>query len=244
MTIRQQLIVCALVSSIGMPVVRAQMLSAPSASESSRSESGKSEAAAASAHRQAEHDRIRHERDAIRARKLQDEAACYQRFAVEDCLRGVRAGARDAEGRLRTQEIELNDAERKEKAEERLRSIEDKQRSAPAPSTEARGDPDAVLRNGSSAPQSGAGGMAQRDQEAAARAKEQRDRVNKQTQEQAARTSTSVQRAAEARARHAQALQAAQERRARAEKNKADAAAQGHKPAAPLPTRPGSAPAP
>ena len=57
------------------------------------------QAAAKAAERKAEHDRIRSEREAIKARRQQDESACYQRFSVEDCLRSVRSGVREAEAR-------------------------------------------------------------------------------------------------------------------------------------------------
>jgi len=87
--------------------------------------------ASTAAHRKVERDRIKMEREALMARRQQDEAVCFQRFAVEDCLRGVRAKARESHDRLRAQEIELNDAERREKAVERLRAIEDKQMAVP-----------------------------------------------------------------------------------------------------------------
>lgn len=189
----------------------------------------------------AEHERIRHEREALRAKQLQDEAACYQRFAVEDCLRKVRAGVRDAELRLRAREIELNDAERKEKAAERRKAIEEKQQQAVPPSGAAPADgttPPAVLRNGGRAaptPAHPATDAAQRDREAAQRAQEQRTRVQNQARETAARTAASNERAAQARAQHERALQAAQERRERVEKSRAESAARGHVPAAPLP---------
>jgi len=182
--------------------------------------------AATAAQRKAEHERIRHEREAVKAQQLKDEAQCYQRFAVDDCLRGVRAGVRDAEGRLRAREIELNDAERREKAADRLKAIEEKQRPVPAPS--GGKSPEAVLRQP-------APSQAQRDQEAALRAEQQRNRVQQQTSEQARRAADNAARAAQARARHAQTLKDAEERRARVEKSRADAAAQGRKPAAPLP---------
>lgn len=188
---------------------------------------------AAVAQRKAEHERIHRERDAVKAKRQRDEAACYQRFAVEDCLRGVRAGVREAEGRLRTQEIELNDAERREKAAERLKSIEEKQAgAAPARPSAGGSSPDATLRKAPHEPESM---KSQRDQEALHRAQQQRSRVQQQAQEQAARSSGSAQRAAQARSRHEQALKAAEERRARVEKSRAEAAAQGRKPAAPLP---------
>lgn len=190
------------------------------------------QAAATAAHRKAEHDRIRHEREIIKAKRQQDESACYQRFSVEDCLRTVRAGVRDAEARLRAQEIELNDAERKEKAAERLQSIEEKQGAVPSRPAEGSSAASAVLRKPSQDPQ---GLKSQRDHEAEQRAQQQRSKVQKQAQEQAARTSGNADRAAEARARHAQTLQAAEERRARVEKSRSEAAAQGRLPAAPLP---------
>lgn len=191
---------------------------------SSGEDAGKHPHAAAAAQRKAEHERIRHEREALKAQQVKEEAACYQRFAVEDCLRAVRARGRDAEGRLRTQEIMLNDAERKEKAADRLKAIEEKQRPAPA---EAKG-PDAVVRKPPAT-------QAQRDHDAALRAEQQRSRVQKQADEQARRAADSAERAAQARTRHAETLKAAEERRARVEKARADAAAQGRKPAAPLP---------
>ena len=51
---------------------------------------------AAAAHRKAERERIQRERNAVQAQRHAQEAACYRRFAVEDCLRGVRASSRDA----------------------------------------------------------------------------------------------------------------------------------------------------
>jgi colicin import membrane protein len=210
----------------------AGLLLAPAFAQSAGADSGPIGQRTAAAHRTAEHERIRREREALQAQQKLDESACYQRFAVEDCLRRVRAGVRDAETRLRAQEIELNDAERKEKAAERLRIIEEKQQAAPVPVPAASDG--AILRNAPKAAKGDGGTL--RDREAAQRAQEQRSRVQKQTQEQAARATENAQRAAEARERHARTLEAAQERRARVEKARADAAAQGRVPAAPLPT--------
>ncbi|MBU0746078.1 MAG: hypothetical protein KKB08_13940 [Gammaproteobacteria bacterium] len=188
--------------------------------------------------RKAEHERIQNERTAINAKRQHEEAACYQRFSVEDCLRGVRAKVRDAETRLRAQEIELNDAERKEKAAERLRSIEEKTKGVPPaaaqgviPGASVRGAP--VVAN----PQTHKATLAQRERErdAERRAQDQRDRVQTQASEQATRNGQNADRAAKARARQAQVIKAAEERRARVKKSQADAAAAGRKPAAPLP---------
>ena len=54
------------------------------------------------------------------------EAACYARFAVNDCLRKVRARQRDARDVQRRKEIELKDAERKEKAQQKLERLTEK----------------------------------------------------------------------------------------------------------------------
>jgi len=78
---------------------------------------------------------INAQRQAIQTRLQQDEKACWQRFAVEDCLRKVRSAAREQDTLLREQELGLNAQERKEKAAERLREIERKQaeKRVPAP---------------------------------------------------------------------------------------------------------------
>lgn len=188
---------------------------------------------AAAARRKAEHDRIRRERVAIGAQRTADEAQCYQRFAVEDCLKVVRARSREAESRLRAQEIELNDAERTEKAAARRRSIEEKQRSVPAAASPATDEPTAaVVRKPGQDPQAQ---KILRKQEAQLRARQQRNRAQAQAEEQAGRSAENAQRAAEARARQAQAIESAQQRRARVEKAQAEAAAKGRQPAAPLP---------
>ncbi|WP_235510694.1 hypothetical protein [Acidovorax sp. Root70] len=190
---------------------------------------------AAAAHRKAEHGRIAHEREALTARRQQEEAVCYQRFAVEDCLRGVRAKVREAQDRLRAQEIELNDAERREKAALRLRVIEEKQATVLPAGKRA----DAQVRKPAADPDAA---KVQRDQDAHQRAQQQNSRAQTQANEQAARATATADRAAQSRAKHAQALQAAEERRARVEKSQADALAQGRKPSAPLPVPAASAP--
>lgn len=53
-------------------------------------------------------------------------AACYARFAVNDCLRKVRAHQRKARDVQRRQEILLKDAERQEKAQQKLEQLKEK----------------------------------------------------------------------------------------------------------------------
>ncbi|WP_162995971.1 hypothetical protein [Acidovorax sp. 1608163] len=84
---------------------------------------------AASAQRAAQRSGIEQERKQNLAQRKQTEVKCYRLFAVEDCLRDARNEWRQVETRLRAQEVQINDAERKEKAQERLRQIEDKQSS-------------------------------------------------------------------------------------------------------------------
>lgn len=77
--------------------------------------------------RTAERERIRRERQAIDQSLQHAQAACYQRFAVEDCLRAARRRAREDLAVLRQQESMMDDSERRERAALRLRSIEERQ---------------------------------------------------------------------------------------------------------------------
>jgi hypothetical protein len=56
--------------------------------------------------------RIESERQMAQASLARDEEACYQRFAVNDCLREVRKRRRALLEELRRQEIILDDARR------------------------------------------------------------------------------------------------------------------------------------
>lgn len=76
---------------------------------------------------------IARERSVIEARKQAAEKACWQRFAVENCLSKARTAAREEDNVLHERELRLNREERQEKADERLRAIERKQREKPAP---------------------------------------------------------------------------------------------------------------
>lgn len=62
----------------------------------------------------------------IDASIAKQEAACYARFAVNDCLRKVRADQRKARDVQRRKEIELKNAERKEKAQQKLERLTEK----------------------------------------------------------------------------------------------------------------------
>jgi colicin import membrane protein len=73
-----------------------------------------------------EQERIDKEREGLEAQYGSQEADCYKRFAVNDCLREVRAGKRVSTEALRRQELMLNDAQRKTRDLERAKQAEEK----------------------------------------------------------------------------------------------------------------------
>ncbi|APW37310.1 hypothetical protein RD110_08980 [Rhodoferax koreense] len=76
----------------------------------------------------AERSRISAERQQVEARFKAEETACYQKFAVNDCINASRVVRREKLADLRRQEISLNDAERKRKGAEQIQRMEDKQK--------------------------------------------------------------------------------------------------------------------
>jgi len=165
----------------------------------------------------AERERIRREREAIDKNLQRTQVACYQRFAVEDCLRAARRQARTDHAVLRQQESLMDDRERRERAAQRLQSIEDRQsaRAADAP------EPPAI------APRASRPGPLPR-----ARLPASPPDAARTSQEQ--RRQTLQMRAAEERQRQIEKQQAALERKARVQQRQAQEAARGHQPAAPL----------
>lgn len=164
-------------------------------------------------------------RSAVMARKQEAEKACWQRFAVERCLGEARAAAREEDNALHERELRLNREERQEKANERLRAIERKQREKPAPA------PVTVT------PRDGSGVLSTetRATEAQKRAAEQARRV----QAHEASAAAKQQEQAQARAKAAQEYQAKQAEAAARRASKADEIA-GRK-GAPLPVPEGLA---
>ncbi len=82
--------------------------------------------------------RIAAERQQAQQRYGQEEADCYQRFAVNDCLREVRKRRRVALEELRRQEIILNDERRAAIAAERLQSVDERAADRAGPQAEAQ----------------------------------------------------------------------------------------------------------
>lgn len=73
-----------------------------------------------------ERSRIAADRARLEAGFLAEDAACYKRFAVNNCLTEVNGRRREAMADLRRQDIELNDLERRTRAAEQLRKTEEK----------------------------------------------------------------------------------------------------------------------
>jgi hypothetical protein len=74
----------------------------------------------------AERARLKQEHQKADAVYLAEEKACYGKFAVNDCIARAKARRREVVSDLRRQEIALNDAERKRKAAERKRELDEK----------------------------------------------------------------------------------------------------------------------
>ena len=70
--------------------------------------------------------RIQAERLQEAERHTRQEAACYARFAVSDCLSANRAQRREVLDQLQKQESAIHAQERKEKAYEQLQRVRDK----------------------------------------------------------------------------------------------------------------------
>ena len=83
-------------------------------------------AAAATANPDVERTRIADERARLEAGFLTEDAACYQRFFVNNCLDETNTRRRETLAALRTQEIQLNEQERKLRGAEQIRRIEEK----------------------------------------------------------------------------------------------------------------------
>ncbi len=74
----------------------------------------------------AERTRLQRERAAIEQAHDNDQRQCWQRFAVNDCLRNVRRSQRTALEPLRVRELELNAQERAWRTQQREERLKDK----------------------------------------------------------------------------------------------------------------------
>lgn len=156
---------------------------------------------------------ILHTRSQIDARRVEGEKACWQRFVVDNCLREVRAQAREQDTALRERELRINSEERQEKASERLRAIEQKQREkhAPAPMTSS-------TKQGAQPAVKTPAELSREQQERQTAAQQ---RAAAQAQREAAHTAGVAEREAKSEAERAQRVQALQDKQKAAEARRA-----------------------
>ncbi|SEQ40104.1 hypothetical protein [Giesbergeria anulus] len=161
---------------------------------------------------------LRQERAQLDAALRLAETACQQRFAVEDCLRAERRKVRQAKDVLRARENQLNLQERRERAAQRLQSIEARQREH-LPTGEAKAPKKPT-------PRSGAGLEKRRtDPRLAVIRAEQRQ----------ARQQEAAQQATQAQQQQRERLAAAQAHKQQVLREQAERAQKGQPTAAPLP---------
>ena len=177
--------------------------------------------------RSRERAQLQQQRQAIDEALQQGQAACYQRFAVEDCLQRERRRARQATAPLVQREAALNEAERRERASQRLNDIAER-KTPEKPEIPASS---ASVRNTDAS-------VDVLQQERAFEAQQRAQRLQqKQQQHEAGMAGQVSQRAAaaeKARQRLEEKQQAAERRRARALQAQQDRAAAGRKPPAAL----------
>lgn len=218
----------------------AQSVSAPSGAQQSPAVSGLAAGAAQ------ERARIHQERQAIERVLQEAQTACYQRFAVEDCLQKARRTARQADSSLRQREAALDATERRERAAQRLAAIAEHEKSLPAPApavsamqsatplAPAHPGPQGQTRALQSPDKSAVLHHRERQAQAQARARQQQDKRRAHQTSQAEAIASQAAQAARARQLQEEKKAAAAQRKARVLQSQIDNAAAGRKPAAPL----------
>jgi colicin import membrane protein len=128
----------------------------------------------------AERARLAAERQALIDGFAQEELACQQRFFVNACVEDVSRRRREALAPLRARELELDDAERRQRAAERRAAIEAKQReqaARPAPASAPELPPRSPAEPASAWPASPASASQPSSAEAQARAAQAAERA-------------------------------------------------------------------
>ena len=119
--------------------------------------------------RAVERARINVARAALQTETQARERACYQQFSVNACLSEVRAKRRAALAELQSQEIVLNDQERKERAAKALAGQAEREATHAGKAEEAAAKPPHVPQAKAPMPAASAAAQAQRAQTAAER---------------------------------------------------------------------------
>ncbi len=178
--------------------------------------------------------RIAAERSDAEAAFRAQEKACYGKFAVNDCLAAAKAHRREVLADLRRQEVSLNDAQRKRRAAEHLRNLQE--RSSPErqqSDTERRDRSMAEQRDREAAAAQKAAGRASSEASGPAKAAERQQEVErKQAEARAARKQRAEEAAQNVKDRQ-QRLAEAQERKASRDRRLAE---RGKPAAKPLPS--------
>lgn len=91
-----------------------------------------------------ERQRIASERAQVQAAFAQRERECHERFMVSDCLEKARRDRREALERLRYQDVILDEAQRRQRAVERMEDIRSKVGSGPPPMRQRLGQAEQV----------------------------------------------------------------------------------------------------
>ena len=128
----------------------------------------------------AERTRLAAERQVLLDRFAQEELACQQRFFVNACVEDVSRRRREAVAQLRARELELDDAERQQRAAERRAAIKTKQQeqtTRPAPAAAPAMPPRPPAEPASVLPASPASVSQQSSAEAQARAAQAAERA-------------------------------------------------------------------
>lgn len=186
----------------------------------------------------AERARIAAETGRVEREYAAQRAACYQKFAVNDCLAQARDARREVLGDLKRQENALNDAARKRSAAQQVQRLQERQSAADEADAAARRD--RALADQQAREQRAANRASDRAQaEAAApqRRQEQADRARSQEMRQA----EAAQRASQAPVLQSRATERgreAEERRARRLEAARKKRESGKAPAQPLPVPP------
>lgn len=179
--------------------------------------------------------RIAAERGQVEAAFRAEEKACYQKFAVNDCVKDARARRRASMADLRRQEVSLNDAKRKRDAAEHVRALEDRAAAGRQQEAQRRQEAaDAQLGRETHAVDKAAT-RASREASAPARAAARKQQAERRQAEAGAARTRRAQEAADNVKAHESRVAAARQRKAELEKRLAER----KKPAAqPLPVPP------
>ena len=139
--------------------------------------------------------RIATERAALESRSKAEQAACYQKFAVEDCLSDIRQRNRKLTDDLKRQEAAINDIQRKQRGTAQLDRLDEK--NATPRSQDQPAQRDQAMKSQQEREQRAADHAQSRDDAAAKAAENKRDFEKKQ-REHADVQAKAAQRAGEA----------------------------------------------